>query len=292
MHDDKPRPDGPDQPDPMAAGQPHPAGPLPPDQAGPAQADGPATLAGGTESSPDTAEVRSDADLLAEMAALRQRARSRRHAYWFPLILFGALICLSAPFYYPQQLPPVSGPGNARVAAGPLPSWFLRLDLLRPISGGRWYTALYWLVVLACGFALTAWWYRRNGRRTGLMTSARGYLVTGVVLLVLTLAVPSLGLFLPGNLVIRGLFPLLIIAAGLWVLARAERSPGLAAIAAVYTAVALVSNLYNVGNLTYRLGIILHGGWGDVLPNVLPPAAVLLVAGAGAYAVQRRTASR
>ena len=32
------------------------------------------------------------ADLLGELRVLRQRARTARHAYWFPLILFGLLI--------------------------------------------------------------------------------------------------------------------------------------------------------------------------------------------------------
>src|ERR1700735_4692245 len=39
------------------------------------------------------------ANLLGEMAALRRRARAARHAYWFPLVLFGLLTCASAPFY-------------------------------------------------------------------------------------------------------------------------------------------------------------------------------------------------
>src|ERR1700735_4231927 len=36
------------------------------------------------------------ADLLGEMTALRRRARAARHAYWFPLVLFGLLSCASA----------------------------------------------------------------------------------------------------------------------------------------------------------------------------------------------------
>jgi hypothetical protein len=38
------------------------------------------------------------ADLLGEMRVLRRRARAARHAYWFPLVLFGVLTCASVPF--------------------------------------------------------------------------------------------------------------------------------------------------------------------------------------------------
>ena len=51
------------------------------------------------------------ADLLGEMKVLRRRARAARHAYWFPLVLFGVLICASAPFYIQPGGPP--DPGQA-----------------------------------------------------------------------------------------------------------------------------------------------------------------------------------
>jgi hypothetical protein len=94
----------------------------------------------------------------------------------------------------------------------------------------------------------------------------------------------------PGDLVPRGTFPFLIIAAGLWALAWAERSRALAAIAAVYSAAAVASSLYNVENILFRLGWTPTGqDWRlTSLPNVLLPALVLLAAGAGAFAVQRR----
>ena len=42
------------------------------------------------------------AGLLSEVRRLRREARSDRHAYWFPLVLFGLLTCASAPFYILQ----------------------------------------------------------------------------------------------------------------------------------------------------------------------------------------------
>ena len=36
-------------------------------------------------------------ELLSDLARLRRQARTARHAYWFPLVLFGLLTCASAP---------------------------------------------------------------------------------------------------------------------------------------------------------------------------------------------------
>ena len=89
---------------------------------------------------------------------------------------------------------------------------------------------------------------------------------------------------------IRGTLAFLIIAIGLWVLARAERSRALAAIALVYTGAALLASLYNVENIVFRLGWNPRGTFAwqlTALPNVLLPAAILLAAGCGAFLAQR-----
>lgn len=109
----------------------------------------------------------------------------------------------------------------------------------------------------------------------------------------LSQAVPALWiLWAPlGDAWIRGTLAFLIIAVGLWVLVRAERSPGLAVIALAYTAAALLASLYNVENLLFRLGwnpADSRFGWDwTVLPDILLPALVLLVSGLGAVLVQR-----
>ncbi len=150
------------------------------------------------------------------------------------------------------------------------------------------------------GYLLTVLWYWRSARRAGVRTPARGYVITGIVLTVLAVVLPPLsravpGLFLVwgpfGDAWVRGTLAFLIIAVGLWVLARAERSPGLAVIALVYTGAALLASLYNVENLLFRLGWTPGAsrfGWDwTVLPDILLPALVLLVCGIGAFLAQR-----
>jgi hypothetical protein len=236
-------------------------------------------------------------DLLAEVRVWRRSARSARHAYWFPLVLFGLLTLAAMPFYV---LPPTR-PGISILATAPTPYMPLLGGSPGFLNGN--YLGYYWLVALLGGLTLTLFWYQLHARRIGLATPARGYLTTGVVLTLLALVLPLLAevrgftevnAFFLGDLSIRGTFPFLIIAVGLWVLAWAERSRGLAVVALVYTVTALLASLYDVENVLFRLGWSPSvGQWRlTSLPNVLLPALVLLVAGAAAFIVQRRQGRR
>lgn len=235
------------------------------------------------------------AELLAEMKALRRRVRTARHAYWFPLVLFGLLTCTSVPFY----APPGHQAGGAVALQPGLP-----LPVLGGSSGLTGFVGYYWLAALLGGLLLTLLWYRHNARRVGLATPARGFVVATAALTALALVIPLLSrvrsphwlnwlahlqVLWPGDLIMRGTFPFVIIAAGVWILAWAERSLALAAIAAVYTAAALLSDLYDVENVLFRFGWNAPGSdWSPTsLPNLLLPALVLLATGAGAFAVQR-----
>ena len=167
--------------------------------------------------------------LLADLARLRRQTRAARHAYWFPLILFGLLSCAAAPLYVAAAAPPGSS-GAYRTERGPL--------LLggSPLDGNGFNIGWYWAAALVGGYLLTVVWYRWHSRRAGVATPARGYLIIGVVL-------------------------------------------------------TLLSSLYNVENIVFRLG------WNPgrsafawqltALPNVLLPAAILLAAGCGAFLAQR-----
>jgi hypothetical protein len=254
--------------------------------------------AGPASTEPDETAIGSGdaAALLVEVRSLRRRTRLARHAYWFPLVLFGVLTCASIPFYIAPQwlsLPLVVGIRRP----GLLDSPYLGAQSLLVRSG----LPLYWLVALLVGVAATAFWYRWHGRRVGLRTPSRGYLITGLALLVAAMLIPviaeyaphrpgqaSVFLYLiPGDLVNRGTFPFVIIAIGLCVLAWAERSIALAIVAAAYLSLSLVASLYDLVNVLWRLGWTLNAA-DQALPNVVLPALVLLLSGAGAWAVQRR----
>jgi hypothetical protein len=251
----------------------------------------------GPEGKADPADGADPADepgrLLADLATLRRQTRTARHGYWFPLVLFGLLTCGAAPLYVAAAAPHDLSVAYAR---GPGP---LLLSGVLPGSDG-FYLGWYWAAALVGGYLVTVVWYHWHARQAGVATPARGYLITGVVLTVLVVVIPPLTMEVPalswvwlpfGDVWIRGTLAFLIIAIGLWVLARAERSRALAVIALVYTGAALLSSLYNVENIVFRLG------WNPgrsafawqltALPDVLLPAVILLVAGCAAFLVQR-----
>jgi hypothetical protein len=237
----------------------------------------------------ETAQPANPAELLGEVRAIRRRARLARHAYWFPLVLFGLLTLASVPFYIRRN----PGPAAFAIARGPLvlQSGFLGGPGLLEIAEG---TAYYWLGAMLLGIIATVLWYRWRGDRIGLRTPARSYLITALALVALALLIPVVSgrsirmpLLWPGDYVISGLFPLVLIGLGLFVLAWSERSSVLAVIAAGYLAISLVANLYILNNLLYRLHWNLSP-WAAALPNVVLPALVLLLSGAGAWVVQRR----
>jgi hypothetical protein len=229
-------------------------------------------------------------ELLGEMRALRRRARLARHAYWFPLVLFGLLTLASVPFYI-RRRPVGAGVFAFGHGVSVLQSGYLGGPGLLEVAEGA---AYYWLAAMLLGVGATVLWYRWRGNRIGLRTPARAYLITGLVLLALALLIPvvsgrsvRLSPLWPGGYVISDLFPLVLIGLGLFVLAWSERSTGLAAIAAGYFAISLVANLYILNNVLSRLHWNLSPA-AAALPNVVLPALVLLVTGAGAWVVQRR----
>jgi hypothetical protein len=245
------------------------------------------TSAGATAGSAGSADP---GELLGEMRALRRRARLARHAYWFPLVLFGLLTLASVPFYI-RRRPVGRGVFVFGHGLSVLQSGYLGGPGLLEVAEG---TAYYWLAAMLLGVGATVLWYRWRGNRIGLRTPARAYLITGLVLLALALLIPvvsgrsvRLPPLWPGGYVISDLFPLVLIGLGLFVLAWSERSTGLAAIAAGYFAISLVANLYILNNVLSRLHWNLSPA-AAALPNVVLPALVLLVTGAGAWVVQRR----
>lgn len=225
--------------------------------------------------------------LLDEMTVLRREARKTRHAYWFPLLVFGLLTAGALPFYVVPPMP--AGVSNSSFAQLWLPGLSTLSGLSQPDLG------FYWLAALPAGLVATMLFYRWHANRVGLQTSARGYLITGAVLFVLAVLVPLVAdppvqhwpsalrwvdiLMVPTGW--NGTYPIVIIGIGLLVLARDERSRALAIIASVVTAVALVSGFYDVSNLLYYMGWSISISTSG-LPDMVPCAAILLACGAGA----------
>jgi hypothetical protein len=236
-------------------------------------------------------------ELLGELAVLRRRVRAARHAYWFPLALFGLIGCGAIPFYLAASRPAASANG-VFTASGSLPALPVT-SLAGGLAGGPLGGLLlgfYWLLALIGGFLLMLAWYRRHARQAGVTSAARSAALTGIILTMLALVLwpvsqvlrPGwLDLLFPWFLTIHGMFPFLIIAVSLCVLARAERSWGLAAAAVVFLAATVVACSYNVENVIARLGYYSGASWFSVLPNLALPVAVLLLSAAAAGGARR-----
>jgi hypothetical protein len=231
------------------------------------------------------------AQILRRTRELRDQTEAMARGYWLPLLLFGALICGSLPFY--ERLRPSgtpaspSAPGRCRAVVGQpchVQAGAAHLTVVTALG-------YYWQLAIPAGVAATVLWYRWRGRRVGLRTPARGFLVTGLVLAELVLLVPLLAAR-SGSL--AGLMhdthqagPLVIIAVLLWVLAWAERSPALAVIAAVYLVIVLAVSPFSDGGLaggtTGAADVSLTG----LRALGLLPALTLLAAGSGTWLTQR-----
>lgn len=226
--------------------------------------------------------------LLEDLEGLRRTTRRRRQAYWFPLVLFGLLLCGAAPLFVRMDVP---CEGSCYVPASG-PSW------LRGLGDGV--LGVYWLAALVLGTALTALWYASFGAGSGLRTRVRGPVVTwllGTVLLLGVATVATAATWLGALLwpaVVRQDAALLVVAAGLLVLARLERSRSLLAVALAVAGLAVLDAYYNPENLLFRLLHVL--GVADAsMPfrsaaalDVLVPGVLLLAAGAAALATSPR----
>ena len=235
----------------------------------------------------------SPGELLASMTALRRRTRADRNAYWFPLVLFGLLTVAAAPLYVESTEPA----GMRALPEDSHPLAALGGDFLERSAALGWY----WLVALVAGYLLSLGWYHWRGERMGLRTPTRAYRTAGAVGLLVGLLLPVTMSFLTSNtdasvsevtswltnpvlgVANRGMLPHLVIALGLLVLARLERSLGLLVVALFFTAAVVSVNLWF--HLTeFKPGDLSR--WSFLLAAV-PPAAILLVGGATALFASR-----
>lgn len=199
-------------------------------------------------------------------------------------MLFGLVVLASTPLYAD---PLADCPATQSWCTGEI-----SVSVLNRFFPGGVFTAnpaaiaAFWLVAGPLGYLATGAFYWARARRRGVAISPMAYVVTGLGLLLLLGVSTWVGVFPFGNLVIRGLTPLLTVGIGLIVLARSERSWPLATFAVAFLGLALLANLYNMENLVYRVGLGSHGP--EV--NVVVVGAVLLLASAafGLAGVARR----
>jgi hypothetical protein len=216
-------------------------------------------------------------DVLADLDVLRRRARGDRHAYAFPLFLFGTLILLAPLLYVSAPLPPGE---FVQVDSGPFPQFTFGFYLKYQDLVGWYSTPALNLPVLFGSAALAAvaglWSRRRTGwaRTAGVACAA----------FFATVAFGALGVYL-----VLGHAALVIIAAALLMLAWAERSVLLTIVGVVFAGTALWVNLYEMQDFFYRLGWT--GDWDSrvsALQTVLVPCVVLLAGGVAAVVGNRR----
>jgi hypothetical protein len=226
------------------------------------------------------------AAVLEEVGALRRRARTDRHAYWFPLLLFGVLTVASLPLYVERPVCGGAGVCVVSLPGGPLPLFRLGGSVVGTVAIG-WY----WLAALLGGGLLTVGWYRWRAARRGVQGRIGVAVLVSLVVLAALLG-GVLSWFGPnpaGLSTTHGTSAFLVIAIGLLTLVWLERSAWLGVVAVAYAGASGLATFYDVENLTSGFGWYSqrYSQW----PNVLLPALVLLLGGGvAALAARRRRA--
>ncbi|MEV4001636.1 hypothetical protein [Actinomadura sp. NPDC049753] len=236
--------------------------------------------------------------ILDEVARLRRLTRARARGAAVPLMIFGLLTLASIPLYsHPfhamETLPDggsASRPGSTSGYAG-----------LDGFDRSGALSIAFWLITGPLSYLACAWWYRRRAARVGLTVRWRPWAYTGAALFAVFLlavfaqdhgvqdASSPLGDGFVASAVVS---PLLAIAVGLLVLAKVERSPGVAVCGLVYGGLCVIMNGYGLGQIPPWLAPP-YGGMIDGMlnpaQNLILLAAVLLV---GALVVQLRAWAR
>jgi hypothetical protein len=266
--------------------------------------------------------------LLDDMTALRRRARRDSHGYWLPLLLFGVLVLAGSLLYrgrfgdlgertpYPLRLfvgTEFIG-GNATVIG----AYWLGVAVVGALATLAWYwwrgtwsglrvRTLPYLLALAAALLImlgvtplaTEWSLRLVPSEAVALWVSAGVFVVGLVIAAvgrkiiwITAVGAVIAILAAGNVAalapLHGFTGLLVIGVGLFGLAWAERSVGCAVVAVLFTAFALVANLYTVQNISPSTEDMTS----IAFYSLLAPALVLLVGGVVALLTGRRGVGR
>lgn len=239
------------------------------------------------------------AALLEECRRLALGVRARRRSRWIAPFFFGIVVLgATPPFWQGGALcghACVTSEGSLVVAS-----------LLSPSGKPSLAITLYWLLAVPAALLLLLVYGHHRGRATGLLRRTWPSVTVGLLLLAFFALTSKLalgfvfhlsnlrfwpGLLLTGDLSLRGLAPLVAMAAALLVLARIEHSRGLWRFALFFFAFCLLANGYDLENVLGRVGW--YVGYGaHQLPNLDLPGVALLLAALGLFVSDRRLAKK
>ena len=242
-------------------------------------------------------------DALRSSHRWRSGVRALRHDCWFALITFGVVTLAATPFLWQSVSGCRGGCRSAAVSAfsvapspGPLgnPLVYGFVD----VGIGKW-ISLYWVIAIPLGFLITALYYRRRGRQTGLHARIGPAVGLGLALIAL-LVVFSSNFFIAFHLErlsdwfpvftirSRGLGPLLIIGISVGALAAIDHRRSLAALACVFLTISILANLntsLEPPDVRFHLPLSAEG-----LPNLIVPGLILILGGIGFWWSDKRVA--
>lgn len=234
-------------------------------------------------------------ELLGELARLREETRTRRHGYWFPLVVFGLGVCAASASYVSVQIP------DFLLACDQTTGYLCGSTSVTP----SFVTAMtYWTLLLLAASVATGLWYPWHAEATGVATrvSASIWLwvlgtVVGVgltVALTTWIAVHSADLpwlrQVAGPLR-HGFGPMLGIAIGFAVLSWLERSRALLAITTAFLGVVLVGSAESTPNIASNVVSFFNKDLGPAIGTaavIAVPGLVLLISGLIILATETR----
>lgn len=218
---------------------------------------------------------------------MREDTQARGRAFWFPLVVFGLIVCASTPLYLELRWV-----AKSRPSLGVLEWMFSGFGDIGTVL------AAYWLLALPLGVLLTVLWYLWYRRVTGLATDVGKTALTWIGAVVVLLGLPVLSVVeaIPlWQVSMHGTAALLVIAVGLWALVAAERGAMMLVTVAVYTVTAVLGVFTSMDNRVYEL-LGLTGRQSQDMPfwigdtaNVALPGLVLLIGGVVACVADLRS---
>ncbi len=246
-----------------------------------------------------------------------------RDPRWVVLLVFGVIVLGSMPFYWVRRPWGWNRKGGVTLYSGyqsctsmamgsgchvthiashtyvRVPPLGVAFSAASQLWGlGRWST-VYWTVALVGGCSVIV----AVGRLCSWPTEVRKRSnLAGVVVLILVAVIlistnPPLSLHaytvtvFPGDFWFRGTVPLVLIAIFLAIVARVMGNWPFALFAAGYLVLAILTCLYDIENVLYRMGLPVRTGY-QAEPNIVLPGLYLLVGGIAFWWLERRAIVR